>query len=526
MASRTLASRPWLFPLGLFVSLIVVYLPSLSGGFLNYDDPWLVQHNALLHNGSLTALKRVLFDLSRQTRLELGAEYLPVRDLFLWLVLRVSDDPRVLRAVQLAVYALGCLGFRHAMRRALGAGLAAEALTFAFALHPVHVESVAWLAGLKDVLALSFVAAALASYASESPRVRWLAPALLGLASLSKSMTVTAIGLLLAHDLLAKRRPRLDVLGAALALAAGAVALHVHVGSVVGMTQPPLGGSRFAAAATMGVVWLRYLALAAWPSGLSVVHDVVPLTRLTPLAVLGWATLAAWGAAGVWVWRRHGRVIPLTAFLWFVVPLVPVSQVAFPLQNFMTDRYLFLSVMAPALGIAALAAIPTTERGLRAARDFCLAAATAGLAATSSQRAAVFADSVSLFEDATAKTRASPIAPYQLAAAFEAQGDDPRARQWYEETLSRDAKASAPTEQGRRATNNLARVLVRHGDLATAEVLLRKGRERWNDDPKVLANLLRVTARQGKLAESRQLFDELRRRFPGFRPDAPPEPGP
>lgn len=503
-------------PVALGLVLLVTYLPSLGGGFLNYDDPWLIRDNALLHDGSPRALGRILFDFSRETRLALGAEYFPLRDLVLWLELNLlGASPQLLRGVQLAIYVAGCLCFRNALRSAWGPGLGAEAAAWLFALHPAHAEAVAWLAGLKDVLALAFVGGALSAYASVSKRTAWWAPVLLLFAAFSRNTTVTAVGLLLAHDLLAKRAPRWPVIAAALGVALVAIAVHVHVAGLVGMSQPPHGGSRLATAATMGVVWLKYLSLLAWPTRLSVVHDVEILERLSVVSVLGWALLFAWGALALVVWRRDRRSLPLVTWLWLVVPLSPVSHVVFPFQNLMADRYLMLPAMVPALAVGALVAGPLGERASRA----LVVLAGAGLGLVSSSRAVAFADSVSLFQDATQKTARSAVAPYQLGAALEEAGDRPRARGAYEEALRRDRLAPRGTEEGRRATNNLAKLLVQQGELDAADAVLRAGRARWPDDPKILSNLVKVSARRGHAQEARQLFDELRARFPNFTPE-------
>ena len=69
----------------LAVVTFAVYAPSLSNEFLNYDDPWLIEQNRILHEVSLSALHSIWLDLSRVTRLTLGAEYLPLRVTSLWL---------------------------------------------------------------------------------------------------------------------------------------------------------------------------------------------------------------------------------------------------------------------------------------------------------------------------------------------------------------------------------------------------------------------------------------------------------
>ena len=127
---------------------------------------------------------------------------------------------------------------------------------------------------------------------------------------------------------------------------------------------------------------------------------------------------------------------------------------------------------------------------------------------------ALFADSVRLFRDATAKTETSGIAPYQLGQAYEERRDDARAMAAYEQVLER---APPPAEVARRATNNLAKLWARAGRLGEAEDLLRRSVAMWPDDPKILGNLAEVVARQGRAAEAKRWFDELVRRFPDYQ---------
>ena len=145
------------------------------------------------------------------------------------------------------------------------------------------------------MLALLLVAGALTVHARGQASARWVVPVLLLLAHLSKSMSVAAVGLLAAQDLLLRRRPDWRLyLGVALA-AAVALAVHLHVGRAVGMTGEPAGGSRITAAMTMGPVWLRYLGVLVWPGQLSLVQDVVVRTHWDAPSVAGYAVLLLWG---------------------------------------------------------------------------------------------------------------------------------------------------------------------------------------------------------------------------------------
>ncbi len=488
------------------VVVVLVYLPSLSGGFLNLDDPWLIEHNALLVGGG-HALGRIWFDLTRSTRLELGAEYLPLRDMNLWLEAHLWGlRPEALRASQLVLYLGAVFLVRGALHRTLADRRIAEVAAWVFALHPVHVESVAWLAGRKDVLALLFVGGALFAHAGRSKHRLWLVPLLLVCAALSKSMAVIGVGLLLAQDLLAGRRPDARIYAFSLLGAIGVLAIDLHVGHLVGMVQKPPGGSRLATAMTMGPVWLRYLAVLSWPPLCSIVHDVPIHTSWTAEGVAGYLLLAGWLGAGLWLWRQKKSPLCLVTFLWFFVPLLPVSQVLFPLQNLMADRYLILSVMAPALALGAFAA-----RFHRPATLAALGCITA-LAAFAAQRASLFAYSEYVFADATEKTRTSTLAPYQLGMALIEWRQRDKAELAFEEVLRR--AGDRPTEAARRATNNLIVILAHKHDLGQAEQLLRRGRKLWPDDPEILGNLAEIVARRGRKAEARRLFDELVRRFP------------
>lgn len=493
-------------PYLLVLAIVLGYLPSLSGGYLNWDDPWLIRDNPVLHDASADALRKIWIDFSVETRMALGAEYLPLRDTELWVEARVFGlSPAWLRASALTLYVAACLCLRRALHLATQRFAFAEVAAWVFALHPVHVESVAWLSGRKDVLSLLFVCAALAAYAGRSRALHWCVPLLLLLAHLSKSMTVSALGLLFVIDLLAHRRPNVRVLAACTLAAAVAVGLHTAVGDQVGMTQPHTGGGRLGQALTMGPVVLRYVALLAWPPALSLVQDVPAVVRPTTWAVVGLVVPAAWGAFGLWCWRARGRPLALASFLAFFVPLTPVSQVLFPLQNQMADRYLFLSVLAVALTVGHL-----FDEWM--APSFAVAPLTVvAFGIATAERASVLASSELAFADAATKTALSPTAPYQLAAALEERGDEDGALAQYEQALARSRDRS---EVGRRATNNIAKLRAKRNDLKGAVDVLEHGRVRWPDDPKMLLNLVRALSKLGRNSEARVAYDELVRRFP------------
>jgi hypothetical protein len=502
-------------------AIVLVYALSLRGGFLNYDDDWLVRDNPVLH--APHALRAIWTDLGAGTRQALGAEYLPVRDTLVWLEGRTFGFVApAFRAVSLLLYLAAALLLRRYLRRTLP-GPTGETAAWLFALHPVHAESVAWLAGQKDLVALVLVAAALVVYGGE--RRRWLVPVLLLAAMFGKAVAVVAPLLLPLHDFLVRRRPRWPVMAASLSAALFAVAVHVRVGRAAGMLASWPGGSRLTAAATMGPVWLRYLGASFVPVGLGVHHHVPLRTAGDPLAWASYAALVALIIAAGWAARR-GQRLWIFALGWFLLPLLPTSQVLAPLQNLMADRYLLLAVLGPCLVLAALAA--------RAPRPVPVGLILVAAALTFS-RAQVFTDSVALWTDVTARSPAWPIGWYQLGLA-QRDRRDPEAAASLRRAIALDPAA----ETARRAGNNLSALLVGTGALAEAQAVARENVAHFPDDPRALNNLAEITARLGQTEEARRLLERLISRFPDYQPgrrnyqrltspgsaDSPPSPGP
>ncbi|MEY4508308.1 MAG: hypothetical protein RLZZ450_430 [Pseudomonadota bacterium] len=470
-------------------ALAASYAPSFSAPFLAYDDRWLIVDNPWLRGPGAQSVWHFFVDLSPATRIQLGAEYLPLRDTLVWLEARAFGvSPLPMHVVSVLMFAAAVLLLRDTLRRVWGPGLGTELASWLFALHPMHAESVCWLAGQKDLLALLFVTAALHAHARDTPHSRAWVPVLAVLACLAKSMAVVVLPLLWLQDVVLQRRPRAWVASATTLVVLSCLLVQVHVGRLVGMVGSPLGGSRYHALISMGPVWLRYLQQSLWPSGLSIVYDVPPLHAWDLRALLGYGVLSTWLVIGV-LRARRGACLVLFSWAWFVVPLAPVAQVLVPLQNAMADRYLWLSLLGPALLLAhALANAQTSpRRGASRATTLVAGAMCVVLAGLTFERSVVFADEALLFTEATLRTHDSPRAPYQLGMALLA-GDDMRGAEGaFREVLRRSPRG--PVEVARRATNNLAKLLAASGRAVEAEALLIAGIARFPHDAKMRRNL-------------------------------------
>jgi hypothetical protein len=134
MDSKGARARFW-FTL---IAVALAYLPSLQGGFIPFDDDWMVQNNEFyqqIHPGSF---QQIWLDLSQKTRLLLGAEYLPLRDttvlIDIWMF---GFVPQAMRAMNLGWYLVASCFCILSWRRILGVGRPSSCFTL-FMLSPLR----------------------------------------------------------------------------------------------------------------------------------------------------------------------------------------------------------------------------------------------------------------------------------------------------------------------------------------------------------------------------------------------------
>jgi tetratricopeptide (TPR) repeat protein len=470
---RTLTRRPELLALLLAGLTFALYSPTARFEFLNYDDDIYVTANPEVRDGlAWTGLTWALTTthaanwhpltwISHQLDVELfgldaGAHH---RTNALFFAL----------AVALLLLAL------HALTGAPGKSALAAALV---AWHPLRVESVAWVAERKDLLAMACSFAALLAWArfarsgTRGPYLAALGLYALGLAA--KPMGVTLPCLLLVLDAwplarlgsgrgtLAQRTLEKAPFFALAALSA-LVTLHAQRagGALAGLPELTLDARLANAARALGT----YLEKSVWPSELAVFHPHPAL--LAPEAPawnaragLALALVAALSVALVLLRRR--LPFALVGWCWFLGTLVPVLGLVQVGAQAWAERYSFL----PSVGLA-LALVWSTAELARTprARAAALALATGALAALAARTSVVlgaFRSSRTLFEQALRVHPESGIAHNNLAQALEAEGELAAARRHYELALEH-----GPSRPEVRV--NLARLLRRLGDDAAAE---------------------------------------------------------
>jgi hypothetical protein len=295
--------------------------------------------------------------------------------------------------------------------RLTGARWPSAVVAALFAVHPLHVESVAWITERKDVLSTVFwllTMLAYERYVRVPTRTRYgVAIAAFALGLLTKPMLVTLPLVLLMLDAWPLRRP--DALRGRwiplireklpfFALAAvGSVIAFVaqdQAGAVASLDTAPLT-DRLSNAA---ISYVGYLGKMIWPSGLSVFYALQ--TSFPVWKVAG--ALALLTAISYVAWRAYPkRPYLLVGWLWYVVTLLPViGIVQIGLQG-MADRFTYVPLIGVFIAIVWLVwDLVSTQQALRAAAVVACAA-IAGCAAVTRHQLPFWRSNVTLFTRAT-----------------------------------------------------------------------------------------------------------------------------
>jgi tetratricopeptide (TPR) repeat protein len=434
MAMASGRRLPLLLGAALALLTLAAYLPTLHNGFVNLDDGLYVTGNPHVQQGITGA--GVAWALTANV----ANNWHPLTLLSHLLDCQLFGlDAAGHHATSLLLHLANVVLLFAVLRRLTGAVWRSAAVAALFAVHPAHVESVAWVAERKDVLSALFWLLAMAAYGryARRPSVgRYLPVALamaLGLAA--KPMVVTLPFALLLLDIWPLERlglgwkrlavEKLPLL--ALSAASSLVTLHYQRTSLAPLGLDPWS-LRLANAA---VSYTAYLGKLLLPSNLAVFYPI-------PLAIPAWkvagavALLAILTALAV----RTARKAPwlLVGWLWFLGTLVPVIGLVQVGRQAMADRYTYI----PSIGL--FVAIVWGIAGLVGERRAVLATAAAVvialLVAGTWMQAGTWRDSVTLYRHALAVTPDNYLAHLGLAKALVAKGDGAGAAEQYRAALA------------------------------------------------------------------------------------------
>lgn len=423
---------------------VAAYGPAMRGGFV-WDDALYLRDNPIVR--APDGLRRIWCTTE-------FPEYFALSNTSFWFEYRLwGDNPVGYRVTNITLHIANALLLWLLLSRLGLPGSFWAALLFA--VHPVAVESVAWISERKNVLSMLFaLLTTLAFFRWDETRDRRSYAAMLAgfvLALLSKPAVVMlpVVLLLIVWWRRGRVEDRYVVATAplfAMSLAMGLVAIwyeqtHSIAGELVREDSLParLAGIGWA-------VWF-YAGKALWPAHLSVIYSRWHVEAGQPLA---WMGIAALLALMMVLWRRRGAFAAMACFVALLFPVLGVFDVSFFAYSYVADHWGYMSLTC----MMALVAAGMRWRPVLAGLGVALAVLTW-------QRAHVWRDEETLWRDTLAKNPRAWMAHNNLANELHRQGLDDEAIGHYRATIQMKPGYG-------NAHYNLGIVFYRRGEFAEA----------------------------------------------------------
>jgi len=412
-----------------------------------------------------------------------------------------------------------------ALRRMTGALWRSLLVAALFAVHPLHVESVAWISERKDTLGALFWMLALLAYGAyarrRTPLSTLAVAACFALGLMAKPMVITLPFVLLLLDFWPLGRIRaaggnerhrqaitrltlekLPLFALCVASAVVTFTAQRSGGTVSSLAGLPVG-DRFANALHSYVAYLLKL---TWPSQLAVFYPL-PDSRPLPILIGAAALLAAVSAAVIRAWPRLPSLA--VGWLWYLGTLVPVIGIVQVGSQAMADRYTYL----PSIGIFLIACwgVPDLLAGTRRRAGLLAgiaAFAVCGFALIAASQTSFWRSGRDLFEQTLRNTSGNWMAHANLGVAFDGEGRPLEANLQY-----RAAIALKPDYEV--ALNNLGANLNDAGAFAEAERHLSRASAVAPASAEITYNLANALGGVGRHEEALAAYERALRLRPG-----------
>ena len=438
MLGSALAVQKRILAVAIAALTFAIYVPALRNGFVGYDDGDYVVNNPHVNTG-----------LSRaNTTWALSAAHANNWHPLTWLSHSLDAaifglDPRGHHFTSLALHAANTSLMFLWLAGATGQPVYSAFVALGFGLHPLHVESVAWIAERKDVLSTFFLLLTLLAYSSyvRKPGLGRYALVFLPLTAglLSKQMLVTVPFLLLLLDFWPLRRTvgvgrrlieKLPLVLLCLATGLATLWAQRRGGAVSLLDQLPLA-IRLENAVT---AYFRYLGKVVWPSGLSAFYPFpsagIPVLQVAMasagIVVISFVTLVC----------RSKRPWLLVGWGWFLLTLLPVIGIIQVGMQSMADRYMYVPMTG--LLIAAAWEVSAQVRFSTSATRAACATAAIVLALWSVgtwMQIPIWHDGVTLFRHALEVDPDNFVAHDNLGVELDRRGQSDEALEHYRATL-------------------------------------------------------------------------------------------
>jgi tetratricopeptide (TPR) repeat protein len=455
--------------LGLALAILVAYAPVWHAGFITYDDPAYVTANPHVQGGLSWSGLRWALTTGQASNWHPLTWISHMLDFQLY-----GMNPAGHHLTSVVLHLANSILLFLLLQRMTKATWPSAMVAALFALHPLHVESVAWVSERKDVLSALFWILTIWAY------VRWveesgagraggktfyiLSVVLFALGLAAKPMLVTLPFVLLLLDYWPLQRRQAPIAGLVaekipffvLSACSCAVTFFVQFrgGSVMPLARLPFGMR----VSNVPVACARYVAKIFWPAHLAIAY---PMLRWPLWAVAG-AALLLLLLSGFALWRVRTQPWLAVGWFWFLGTLVPVIGVVQVGMQSMADRYSYIP------GIGLFIAVVWAARGLGGRAPAILGGLAAAICLVlTARQAATWKNDRTLFLHAIQNTTGNFIA-YAGLGDYEAQHGETNTGISHLETSVR-INPNYPN-----ARNNLGRILLMEGRNDDALAQLQK----------------------------------------------------
>jgi tetratricopeptide (TPR) repeat protein len=338
----------------LLLAVLVVFGQTIAFDFVNFDDGEYVSDNPHVTHGLTSQSVAWAFTTVRCNN------WHPLT----WLSYMLDSqlyglNPWGYHLTNVLLHAATAIALFLVLRRMTGDFWPSAFVAAVFAVHPLRVESVAWVAERKDVLSGLFFMLTLSAYASYVRRpFSWgrylLVAALFALGLMAKPMLVTLPFVLLLLDYWPLERMALGwwrLVAEKLPLMALSAASCLITPLAQGEAIKRMDVIPLSARITNALVsYVSYVGQLFYPAGLAVLYPHQE-NRLPAWQFAGALMLLACISVGVWVWRRKYPYL-LVGWCWYVGMLVPVIGLVQVGGQSMADRYTYLPQIGLVVALA------------------------------------------------------------------------------------------------------------------------------------------------------------------------------
>lgn len=443
----------------ILISLLVYKQTFFSEFLSSWDDPLYVTRNPDVTGFTFANLKNAF-------SLFYVGNYAPLHIISYMLDYEVAGlSPAWFHLSNVLYHILNGLLFYLLVTRLSGSTVWAFAAAAIFLLHPLQVESVAWISQRKNVLAMFFFLLSYLNYTSyrrqdaeHGHKFYVLSLLFFSLAVLSKSVAIILPAVLILNDVtLDKPRKVYDVLKdkipyIVLSVMAIAMALVSQSKELGGGISDYYGNSKLTAFFAMLAVMTRYLYNLFIPLDLSCLYYIPVTTAFDAEIAVYILIVLLLLFLGYYLLRSH-RVL-FFGYSVFFVALLPVSGII-PLVTVMNDRYMYFPLLGAAWLVGGVVSHHYTKH--RSLSLVILSGVVITLALFAWQRTFAWKNSVTLWSAAVQHLSAGKAPSFMIADAHTQAGNKLEALKYYEMSFSR--KEVYPNSYWKLRTHNNAATL-------------------------------------------------------------------